>query len=85
MVRQFVRSVIRSWAENRLALMAPVMRPATTTDSTPEAWTSSAGMKAANGTTKETEVVSTGSSTWDRTQTDANPTAAPMPMATRTA
>ena len=85
MVRQFVRSVSRSWAENRLAPMVPVMSPATTTESTPEAWTSSAGMKAAKGTTKDTDVVRTGSSTFDRTQTDANPTAAPTPMATRTA
>ncbi len=44
MVRQFVRSAIRSCGVRCFTLVEPVKRPVTTTASTPEAPNSSAGM-----------------------------------------
>ena len=53
MVRQLIRSAIRDCAVCTIGALWPSSRPATTTATTPEAWISSAAMKAANGTTNE--------------------------------
>ena len=61
MVRQFSRSAIRDCAVCRIGALWPSSRPATTTAMTPEACTSSAATYAANGTTSDMPLSSTGS------------------------
>ncbi len=61
MVRQFSRSAIRDCAVCRIGALWPSSRPATTTAITPEAWISSDSAKAANGTTSDMPLSSTGS------------------------
>ena len=61
MVRQFIRSAIRDCAVCTTGALCPSSRPAMTTAMTPEAWISSAAMKATKGTTNEIAVSSTGS------------------------
>jgi len=84
-VRQLRLSLSRSCAEKRDRPWCPVTRPAATTASTPEACSSSAGMKATNGTVNDTAVVSTGSSRRMRTCTDTSPTTMPTAAPTTTA
>src|SRR6478735_2690158 len=87
MVRQFIRSAIRDWAVCTTGALCPSSRPAMTTAMTPEAWISSAAMKATKGTTNEIAVSSTGSvislrSLATMTKT-TKPTAAPPSEAMR--
>ena len=87
MVRQFIRSAIRDCAVCTTGALCPSSRPAMTTAMTPEAWISSAAMKATKGTTNEIAVSSTGSvislrSLATMTKT-TKPTAAPPSDATR--
>ena len=60
-VRQFSRSAIRDCAVCRIGALWPSSRPATTTAITPEACTCSAATYAANGTTSDMPLSSTGS------------------------
>ena len=74
MVRQFIRSAMRDWAVWMIGALWPSSSPAMTTATTPEAWNFSARMKAANGTTNEIAVSSSGSVTLLRSQaTTTNP------------
>ena len=60
-VRHVIRSVIRDWAVWMIGALWPSSRPATTTEMTPEACTSSAATNAANGVRNEIAVSISGS------------------------
>ena len=85
-VRQIVRSARRDCAVWMIGALCPSSRPATTTATTPEAWSSSASRYAANGTTIDTAVSKTGSwirrRTLQTTQKITSPASTPPPAAT---
>ena len=87
MVRQFSRSAIRDCAVWRIGALWPSSRPATTTAMTPDACTCSAATYAANGTTSEMPLSSTGSVRCRRslatTRKKTKPTTTPPPAASR--
>ena len=86
MVRQFIRSAMRDCAVWMIGALCPSRSPATTTATTPDAWTSSAATYAANGTRNDMPVSKIGSVTRLRRNATsmniARPTATPPPAAT---
>ena len=86
-VRQLMRSAIRDWAVCRIGALWPRSRPATTTATTPEEWSSSATRKHANGITKDSPTSRTGSvirrRIWATTTKARTPISTPPTDATR--
>ena len=83
-VRQVCTSESRCCGERNRAAPRPVMRPATTAATSPEAPSCSAGIDAMNGIVNEITVFTVGFDTRARMRRLSHPTIAPITPATAT-